>query len=37
DVSKFADITNWAPKYSFNESVKFLLDYWRERVATETA
>jgi GDPmannose 4,6-dehydratase/GDP-4-dehydro-6-deoxy-D-mannose reductase len=29
DVSKFEKTTNWRPKYSFEESMKHLLDYWR--------
>jgi len=29
DVSKFLNKTGWKPKYSFEESVDFLLDYYR--------
>lgn len=35
DVSKFTRATGWKPKYSFKESVRFLLSYWRERVRKE--
>ena len=28
-VGKFIKATGWKPKYSFEESVAFLLDYWR--------
>ena len=31
DVSKFYNATNWKPTYSLEESVDFLLDYWRKR------
>ncbi len=34
-VDKFFKETGWKPKYSFEESVKSLLDYWRERVSKE--
>lgn len=36
DVSKFVAATGWSPKYGFEESVKYLLAYWRERVGIET-
>jgi GDPmannose 4,6-dehydratase/GDP-4-dehydro-6-deoxy-D-mannose reductase len=36
DTSAFVAATGWAPQFSFEESVKHLLDYWRERVAQET-
>jgi nucleoside-diphosphate-sugar epimerase len=29
DVSKFENKTGWKPKYSLNESIQFLLDYYR--------
>ena len=32
DTSKFFKATGWRPKYSFEESVLFLLNYWRERI-----
>lgn len=35
DVSKFTRKTGWKPRYSFQESVDFLLDYCRREVAVE--
>lgn len=35
DVSKFQKATGWKPKYTFRESVSFLLEYWRERVKAD--
>ena len=32
DNSKFSKATGWKPKVSFDESLRDLLDYWRERV-----
>src|SRR3989344_4344917 len=32
DVTKFKTDTGWEPKYSFEESVTFLLEYWRNEV-----
>ena len=32
DISKFVKQTHWSPKYSFEESLEYILDYWRERV-----
>lgn len=32
DVSKFENATNWKPKYSCEDSIKFLLDYYRNCV-----
>jgi len=32
DISKFVGATGWKAKYSFEESVNHLLNYWRERV-----
>ncbi|MDZ4786345.1 MAG: GDP-mannose 4,6-dehydratase [bacterium] len=37
DVSKFQKATNWNPKYTFEQSVKFLLDYWRSKISVEGA
>ncbi|MBI2495636.1 MAG: hypothetical protein HYW10_03585, partial [Candidatus Omnitrophica bacterium] len=31
-VDKFTRATGWAPRYSFEESVEFLLSYWRSQV-----
>jgi len=36
-TEKFEKATGWKPKYSFEESVAFLLDHWRLEVAKETA
>ena len=35
DTSKFRNETGWKPKYSFEESVEFLLNYCRKRVKDE--
>lgn len=32
DSTKFRKITGWEPKIPFNQSLKDLLDFWRERV-----
>ena len=32
-VDKFTQATGWKPKYSFDESVAHLFEYWRKRVA----
>ena len=32
NVNKFKQRTGWEPKYSFEESMEFLLDYWRRKV-----
>jgi len=32
DSTKFRKITGWEPKISFSQSLKDLLDFWRERV-----
>lgn len=32
DVTKFTEKTGWKPKYSFDDSVQFLLNYFREVV-----
>lgn len=37
DTTKFANATGWKPKYSFEESVAFLLDHCRREVAKEVA
>jgi len=34
-VEKFEKATGWTAKYSFKESVSFLLDYWRVQVLKE--
>ncbi len=34
-VDKFAQATGWTPKYTFEESVDFLLAYWRGEVGRE--
>lgn len=36
DVSKFNNLTGWKPKYSFDDSVEFLLNHVRQEVANET-
>ena len=28
-VDKFNEKTSWRPEYSFDDSLKYLLDYWR--------
>jgi GDP-4-dehydro-6-deoxy-D-mannose reductase len=35
DTSKFEQLTGWKPKYSFDESVEFLLNHCRHKVAAE--
>jgi len=37
DTKKFVAQTGWKPKYSFDESVAFLLDHCREKVRREQA
>jgi GDPmannose 4,6-dehydratase/GDP-4-dehydro-6-deoxy-D-mannose reductase len=32
DVTKFKSETGWQPKYSFEESVEFLLDHCRKEI-----
>jgi nucleoside-diphosphate-sugar epimerase len=32
DVSKFEAATGWRPKRTFEESVRYLLEHWRERI-----
>jgi len=35
DTSKFTAHTGWAPQISYEQTMTDLLDYWRERVATD--
>ena len=35
DVKKFLKQTGWKPKYTFEESIKYLLDHCRQEVARE--
>ncbi|MDP3724897.1 MAG: GDP-mannose 4,6-dehydratase [Nanoarchaeota archaeon] len=37
DVGKFTEETGWKPRYSFEESVEYLLEYWRKKVKQERA
>ena len=30
DTEKFRETTGWAPKYSIDQSLRFLIDHWRE-------
>ncbi len=32
DSSKFRKITGWEPRFSLNQTLRDLLDYWRERI-----
>jgi len=34
-AKKFIAATNWSPKYSFEESMQFVLDYWRKQALAE--
>lgn len=34
-VEKFKVQTNWQPKYSFDESISYVLDYWRKQAKIE--
>jgi len=36
DVSKFEKHTGWVPEISYDDTMRSLLDYWRERVKTGT-
>jgi len=36
NIDKFFETTQWQAKYGFEESVEYLLDYWRERVKSPT-
>ena len=33
DITKFVAATNWEAKYSFEESIEHLLNYWRDKIA----
>jgi len=35
NVDKFKAATNWEPNFSFDESLEYLLDYWREEARRE--
>jgi len=35
NTDKFTQATGWTPKYSFEQSMAFLLDYWREAIKNE--
>jgi len=37
NVDRFVAATGWKPKYSFDESLSHLLEYWRRRAAMELA
>ena len=37
NVERFAAATGWKPRYSFDESLTHLLEYWRRRAAMELA
>jgi len=37
NVERFVAATGWKPKYSFDESLGHLLEYWRRRAAMESA
>ena len=37
NVERFTAATGWKPKYSFDESLAHLLEYWRRRAAQELA
>lgn len=37
NVERFTAATGWKPKYSFDESLTHLLEYWRRRAAMELA
>jgi GDP-4-dehydro-6-deoxy-D-mannose reductase len=37
NVERFAAATGWKPKYSFDDSLSHLLEYWRRRAAMEAA
>ena len=32
NVGKFTQATGWRPLYTFEESLRYLLDYWRQRI-----
>lgn len=35
DITKFTEVTGWKPKYTFEESITHLLEFWRDMVARE--
>lgn len=37
DVSRFVSATGWKPRYGFEDSVTYLLDYWRCRVLRDAS
>lgn len=37
NIERFVQATGWKPRYSFDESLAHLLEYWRRRVAVERA
>lgn len=34
-TEKFTSLTNWKPRYSFEESMRYVLDFWREQAQIE--
>jgi GDP-4-dehydro-6-deoxy-D-mannose reductase len=36
DASKFQRATGWEPKIPFDQTLRDLLDYWRDRVRRDT-
>jgi GDP-4-dehydro-6-deoxy-D-mannose reductase len=36
DAGKFRAATGWEPRYSFEQTMQDLLNYWREKVADST-
>ena len=37
DVEKFSKTTGWKPKHTFDESLRYLLAYWRRRASVEAS
>ena len=37
NVDKFTQATGWRPKYSFDDSIAYLLAYWRKRATAESS
>ena len=37
DTNKFRTETGWQARYTFQESIKYLLEYWRDRIHKEYA
>jgi len=35
DTSKFEKHTGWRPEIPFEQTMRYLLDYWRQRIAVE--